>query len=233
MKSSNPNSDFYLIIPAFNLESYLEELLDKVSYNFTPSNIIVVDDGSTDKTASIARSHGVNLIVHPANYGKGAALKSGFKFFLETDGKWVMTIDGDMQHSPDSIPEFIKATETGKHDVIIGTRLSKLDDMPFDRRFSNLTTSKVLSLITRNNIHDSQCGFRLISRTMVEGLTELPGNRFEFETECILEWTMRDAQFGWINVPTHYHGSSSSINRVHDTLLFCKVTTRHLLRNIF
>lgn len=232
MAESGINRKFHLLIPAYNIAPYIGELLTKVSDYFDASRIIVVDDGSTDETAFIARSFGVNLIVHPTNYGKGVALKSGFAHFLATDGEWVMTIDGDLQHSPDKIPEFIAKASEGSYDVIIGTRLSELDTMPLDRRFSNLTTSKILSLVTRDDIRDSQCGFRIINRRMVEGLSQLPGIRFEFETECILNWSRRSARIGWVPVPTMYHGSSSSINRIFDTMLFCKVTACHLVKNL-
>ncbi len=219
--------DYRLIIPGYNLEPYLSTLLDQVSEYFQSDHITVIDDGSTDRTATIAQSKGVNVIVHPTNLGKGVALKSGFESFLQGDGKWAMTIDGDLQHSPTHIPEFIRLANEGLCDVIIGTRLSKLENMPWDRRFSNLTTSKILSLITRCKILDSQCGFRLIRRNMVEELGRLTGKRFEFETECILEWAKRKARFGWVPIATKYEGSSSSIHRLKDTLLFLKVIAQH------
>ena len=177
----------------------------------------------------IASSKDVKIILHPFNRGKGSALKTGFRYFLEQKSKWILTIDADLQHDPKKIPTFFKHAAEDYFDVVIGSRLQNSKAMPLDRRFSNFISSFIISLVTKQRILDSQCGYRLMRREMIIDLDRLPGERYEFETECLLEWSRRGAKFGWISIPTQYDGAPSSIRRFRDILYFTRAVIRYVL----
>ncbi|MEA3432574.1 MAG: glycosyltransferase family 2 protein, partial [candidate division WOR-3 bacterium] len=125
-----------IIIPAYNEEESIAKLLP--SLNFPPQDIIVVDDGSTDNTASKSQSFGVHVIRHEKNKGKGMAHRTGFNFASKEEARWVITMDADGQHSPKDIPKFIKAIKEKKGDMIIGEREVTIRTMPFLRFLTNL-----------------------------------------------------------------------------------------------
>lgn len=222
MEKNDQNSDIYLLIPAYNVAQYLPELLNK-ALDYVPSErILVVDDGSSDNTAEIAREKGVNVLSHRLNLGKGAALRDGFDYLRKENAEWVVVLDGDMQHDPSMLPEFIDHARQNTNDIVIGVRRRNRGGMPWDRRFSNWSSSMLLSIITGRKIKDSQCGYRLIRLKMLDGIN-LRSNGYEFETELLLKLSRSGARFGWIEIPTKYEGSPSSINRFSDTVRFLKV----------
>ncbi len=222
MEKNDQNGDIWLLIPAYNVEQYLPELLTK-ALDYVPSNrILVVDDGSSDNTAEIACKKGVNVLSHRLNLGKGAALRDGFDYLRKENAEWVVIIDGDMQHDPTMLPEFIDHARQNTNDIVIGARKRSRGVMPWDRRFSNWSTSLLLSIVTGSKIRDSQCGYRLIRLKMLDGI-DPQSNGYEFETELLLRLARSGARFGWIEIPTKYEGSPSSINRFSDTVKFIKV----------
>ena len=240
MKREDTLRNIRLLIPAYNVAAYLAELLEEALKYIPAQDIIVVDDGSTDRTSQIARRFGVELLTHEKNQGKGAALLNGFNYLIKRGVEWVITIDGDMQHDPAMLPDFIAKAESGEYDIVIGAR-RLAGNMPWDRRFSNWSTSRILLLVTGRKIKDSQCGYRLIRCSLLRSLIPpfSPLNKggrgdqwsrgYEFETECLLKLSRAGAEFGWIDIPTHYKGAPSSINRFKDTLRFLKVVIRFVL----
>jgi len=228
------NDSVYVLIPAYNCAPHIGQVIARVAKYIPASNIIVVDDGSTDGTGEITAEAGTVVLTNPSNWGKGAALKKGIARFLEGKGKWLITLDGDLQHPPELVPEFLHTVrEIGDRGVVIGNRLKKLAGMPMDRRFSNLTTSLLLSIITGVRIRDSQCGYRAISRDAAYGLTDLPGNHYEFETEAVLHWAATGCTFGWVVLEVRYDGQPSSIHRFNDTLLFLRAVLKFIAKRIF
>ena len=114
-----------LIIPAYNALSTLPRLLKNAGQIFDKRHILVIDDGSTDDTAAAAQDAGANLIRHPQNRGKGAALRTGFNWALEQDYEAIITIDADGQHDEREIPKFLEAGETQTGAIIIGSRMGR------------------------------------------------------------------------------------------------------------
>ncbi|MDP8239167.1 MAG: glycosyltransferase family 2 protein [Candidatus Hatepunaea meridiana] len=227
-ESKEKRSNIWLLIPAYNVEQYLDELVDEALKYIFVQNVLVVDDGSDDRTSEITRDKGVNLIKHTSNRGKGAALRTGFDYILEQEGEWIITIDGDLQHDPSKLPEFIEHANSGEYDVIIGVRQRSHGGMPWDRRFSNWSTSLVLSLITGKKIVDSQCGYRMVRSKMLEGLNFLTDG-YEFETEYLLKLIRAGVRICWIEIPTRYDGESSAINRFSIILKFLKVVIKFII----
>jgi glycosyltransferase involved in cell wall biosynthesis len=220
----------WLVIPAFNVETFIGRLLERVLNYMAKDRVVVVDDGSTDGTAEATRAHGIILLQHSSNQGKGAALRTGFGYLLEHDAGWAITIDADLQHDPDKLQDFIAAAGKGDCDLVIGSR-RRGGGMPWDRRFSNWCTSLLISLVTGKRITDSQSGYRLINCKYLQNI-ELRTTGYETETELLLKLCRAGAVVGSIDIPTVYQGESSSIRRFRDTMDFLKVVVKHLLRRI-
>ncbi|MEJ2568245.1 MAG: glycosyltransferase family 2 protein [candidate division WOR-3 bacterium] len=98
---------FLIVIPAFNEEKNLGKLLERISLIFPLKNVLVVDDGSSDKTSLIAKNAGSRIFRFEKNQGKGLALRAGFDFAIKNDFEAVLTMDADGQHDPNEIPKFI------------------------------------------------------------------------------------------------------------------------------
>ncbi len=218
-----------IIIPAFQAGQYLGNLLRRILNDERFSDdVLVVNDGSTDDTEAIARLYGVHVLSHPDNRGKGAALKSGFSFAIRNHFKYVICLDADGQHNPDTIPDFISLYQTGKYDLIIGTRKVAIGEMPFDRYLSNSLTSVVVSVLAGRRIRDSQSGYRLLSVDLIRKL-RLRTRQYETETEILLQAIRHfHARVGELPISVSYTGEISHINRLSDTLRFINIVIKTL-----
>lgn len=205
------------LIPAYNEERKVADVvaqcLPLVDY------VVVVDDGSVDGTARKARQAGAVLLSQPRNMGKGAALERGFRWAQECGVEYIITLDGDGQHPPKHIPQFVAQLERGYH-VVLGNRMADLSGMPLERRFSNLTTSLVISLIAGQYIPDSQNGYRGIATRVVNGMT-FTKRGFELEAELLFKASRLGYRIGNTPIETVYTGEEQSkINVVMDTARF-------------
>ena len=185
-------------------------------------NIIVVDDGSTDTSASVAASMGARVLRHEVNKGKGAALQTGFDSVLQTSLDAVITLDADLQHPPDFIPQFTGLYSSGEFDIIIGSRLHNKKGMPFHRVLSNTITTFLVSARMAKKIADSQSGYRLIDRKVLESV-RLRSNGFEAETEFIIKAAGLGFRFGSVPIRTIYAGEKSHMTNFATTVNFVKV----------
>ncbi|MBN1348947.1 glycosyltransferase family 2 protein [candidate division KSB1 bacterium] len=215
-----------ILIPAYNSAATLGDVLSKCLEQHSRQALLVVDDGSSDDSIGIAKHFGVPYISHAKNQGKGAALRTGFRRILQSNADAILTLDSDGQHDPTWIPSFIRSMTENNWDLVIGSRMHDLKTMPFDRQFSNKTTSKILSFRCGCKIEDSQCGYRLI-RTSVLRQIELTTNQFDTETEIVLKACLKGFKIGFVPISTIYHqGGGSSIRRASDTMRFLRVLVR-------
>jgi glycosyltransferase involved in cell wall biosynthesis len=221
-----------VIIPVYNVGVLLEDVLSKVLAYVSPNRIYVIDDGSTDNSADIALKAGVGLIRHEINSGKGEALKSGFKRILEDALDGVITLDGDGQHDPAFIPDFIETAESSSSELVLGVRRFRIGEMPLDRIFSNRTTSLIVSLLSGKKVPDSQCGYRLIRSSVLKGLT-LKSSYYETETELLVRAAWKGCKIEFCPVSITYSGEPSHIHRLRDTVCFCRLIVRLILERCF
>ena len=157
-----PYPELAAIIPAYNAGRHLAAVIDRVAQYVPRQRIVVVDDGSKDDTRAVAQQSGVDVVVHPVNQGKGAAIRSGITRAQELGVPLAILLDADGQHSPDEIPAFLaRQKETGA-DVVVGNRLVNPENMPWLRKATNYVTSAVVSLLAGRKVADSQNGYRLI-----------------------------------------------------------------------
>jgi glycosyltransferase involved in cell wall biosynthesis len=159
-----------VIIPAYNEERNLSEIITQVLRYNQEVDILVVNDGSTDSTSNIASNHGAIVLDLPFNMGYGVALQTGFKYALNAGYNYVVQIDADGQHDPKCINELLNELMNNKVDLIIGSRfLSKTNyKVPFIRligiRFFNL----VAFLMTGQRITDCTSGYRASNRQVLD-----------------------------------------------------------------
>jgi glycosyltransferase involved in cell wall biosynthesis len=207
-----------VIIPTYNESNTIAGLISQVrGLNLDP---VVIDDGSNDATADIAEKNGATVIRNEQNQGKGSALIRGFKYCLKNDFDAAITMDGDGQHLPEDIPGFIAlASKNEDVGLIIGNRMANRMNMPLIRVLTNKFMSWLLSTIIRQKIYDSQCGFRLIKRKVLEKLS-LKTHKFEIESEMIIEAARIGARIESIPIQTVYRKERSHINPFVDTIRF-------------
>ncbi|MGD2249940.1 MAG: glycosyltransferase family 2 protein [Candidatus Methanofastidiosia archaeon] len=152
-------------ITAYNEAKVIKSVLDDIPDSM---DIIVVDDGSTDKTAEIAQKCGAKVVKHPFNLGQGAAVVTGFKAALQGDYDVIVEMDGDGQHDPHEIHKFLDKIVKGTSDFVVGSRyLGSTYKAPLYRRMGIPFFTYLVNMITDYNLTDSMCGFRVFT---AEGL---------------------------------------------------------------
>lgn len=155
-------------IPAYNEEKTIGALISRIHksmknnrYNY---KILVVDDGSSDKTAKIAKEAKATVYSHPKNYGLAETFRTEIEKSLDLGADIIVHIDADMQYQPEEIPKLIKEIENG-YDLALGSRfLGKIEHMPLINRFGNIAFSKVASQVAEMDISDAQTGFRAFTK---------------------------------------------------------------------
>jgi len=215
--SSNLISQTYVVIPAYQAEQTISAVVKAVIAQGLP--VIVVDDASRDKTALVAHEAGARVIRRQVNGGKGTAVREGLQAALEQRCQWVLTMDADGQHLPAEIPRFLEEAAKGEAQIVLGNRMWHPKGMPLERRFTNWFLSAILSQIVNQRIPDTQCGFRMIFRGVLER-SGLSANRFEIESELVVKGVW--AGFRQVSIPVSsvYRHRLSFIHPVGDTIRF-------------
>ena len=172
-----------VLIPAYNAARTIGDVV-KSCINII-DNILVVDDGSRDDTAAVARSAGAEIVSYPQNRGKGGALKTGFAWALEHGFDAVITLDADGQHLPREIPKFLEARAETRADLIIGGRAHLFGGMLPRRRLANRFSAWSIAKASGTRITDSQSGFRLYSAKLLRNV-RLHTDGFDMESEVIV-----------------------------------------------
>jgi len=210
--------DTIIAIPAYRAEKELINFLPHLLEYVSASQIVVLIDGNYDGTESLCKNLSIRTIIHPENQGKGAALTTLFSALSSTT-QWIITMDADGQHVPEDLTTFIDAIQTVDDycAIVAGSRVRKGTAMPLIRRFSNSLTSRFISLVIKQSVEDSQCGYRAYRSSFVSGI-ECKYHRFEMETEILIR--AKSLGFSVVNVPvaTLYTGGPSHISHVKDTV---------------
>ncbi|ADT85074.1 glycosyltransferase family 2 protein [Thermococcus barophilus] len=182
---SNDGSRVLIVIPAYNEELTIGSV---VALAKKYGDVLVVDDGSKDRTSEIAREVGAVVLKHKTNRGKGQALKTGFEHALANDYDAVVCLDADGQHNPEEIPLLLKPIIEGEADLVIGSRYlnNAHKNIPFYRRLGLWVLNKTTVLASGVKITDSQSGFRALSRKALKSL-ELNADGYHVESEMIHE----------------------------------------------
>ncbi len=219
MNSSIEQNRICVVIPVYNEIDFLDELIKKVTPHV--SKIICVNDGSTDGSYELldAKSD-VELISNSKNYGKGFALRVGLQKAIVSGCDFIVTLDADLQHAPELIPEFIKLLK--EYDVVVGNRLHTLNRMPIQRIVSNKLTSWMLSKKVGFKIKDSQSGYRAFKRDVIKDILPIETG-FEAETEMLIKAVSNNYGIGFVDIPTIYNDNKSKMKPIAAIFGFIKV----------
>ena len=213
------------IIPAYREEKHVGDVVRRTRQQL--DHVLVVDDGSSDKTAQRAREAGAEVIVHNQNRGKGEAIKTGLRHWLDRQFIHVIILDADGQHLPEEIDRFIAAAaQAGDRSFFLGNRMNNLTGMPFVRRVVNRYMSNRISRICRQKIPDTQCGFRMLDRQLIPELLD-GGNRFDYETEMLIIASRKGYRIESVPITTVYSDEVSKIHPARDTIRFFKLMRRY------
>ncbi len=209
-----------VLIPTYNAAKTIQSLVTGIR-KYIP-DVLVIDDGSWDRTAQLAGLAQARVIYNPINHGKGAVLRQGFEQILKEEYDSVLTMDGDGQHSPDEIPSFLEKALEEKADLIIGNRLQEKAEMPTIRWMTNHTMSFFISKLIGQKIQDTQCGYRLIHRTVLQK-TQLKSMRYEGESELVMQAVRSGFKVVSVPIRSIYNGETSQIRPFRDTLRFIRL----------
>jgi glycosyltransferase involved in cell wall biosynthesis len=192
-------SNVWVVIPAYNESKYLATVLEKVA-PFT-SNCIVVDDGSRDKTAEIARKHTKYVLNHQVNLGKGAALTTGCEFaFYHQQAEAVILLDSDDQHDPNEMPLFLKKLAT--RPMVFGVRA--FTTMPRVRVVGNKMLSTLVAILFGKYIPDILSGYKAFNRDAYEQI-KWASSGYDVELEIAVRVARHKVAYNVQAIKTIYH----------------------------
>jgi glycosyltransferase involved in cell wall biosynthesis len=203
-----------VILPALNEEKTIGDILDKISeVKISDANIaqIVIDDGSTDSTAKIAREKGIRVLSHERNLGVGAAFQSGLREAILDGFDILVSIDSDGQFDPQYIPELVVPIIEGTADFMTASRFIGNNNivMPRIKRWGNYQIAKLVSNLSGQKIYDVSCGFRAYSRKAFLNLNII--GDFTYTHEAILNLAFRGFYIKEVPIPVkgiREHGES-------------------------
>lgn len=198
-------------IPCYNEEIAIGSLVLRASQY--ADEVVVLDDGSTDKTAEVARLAGARVLIHDANIGKGAALRDLFQYAMEVGFDIIVIIDGDGQHDPDDIPKLVEPLLRDEADVVNGSRYlsGRADNTPRYRRFGQVFLDKVIhyGLDGDATFTDTQSGFRAFSIKTVPFFT-FTSDKLSIDSEMLMDAANAQLRIKEVDVGVRYDVGRSS-----------------------
>lgn len=230
-----------VIIPAYEPDERLIELLNTLVDS--ERRIIIVDDGSSSKCSEIfakakamIEPHGGILLVHEVNKGKGKALKTAFDYIIKNipDAIGAITADSDGQHTTECIGSVAKEFESYPNCLILGVRSFDGEDIPWKSKFGNKLTMKVLEFASGLKVSDTQTGLRAIPIAFMKELVDFGGDRFEFETEMLLE-TVGRYEIREVKIRTIYESKENHqthFDPIKDSIKIYKILGRQFFKYI-
>ena len=202
--AASMRADVAVVIPAFNERHSIRDVVCRVLD--VAGIVIVVDDGSTDGTADVIADLPIQLLRQDRNRGKAAALVAGFRAALAHPVGAVVTLDGDGQHRPDDILRLVEQWRATPDHIVIGSRMANAADFPADRYRANQIANFWISWACGYPIEDSQSGFRLYPRALLErvGGRDEPGRGFVYESEILINAARAGFGAAFVPIPALY-----------------------------
>jgi glycosyltransferase involved in cell wall biosynthesis len=204
-----------VVIPCLNEARHISGVVSAVRH-YVPT-VFVVDDGSQDNTARLAKTVGAEVLQHDISRGKGAALQTGWSRAKKNGFKWALTMDGDGQHSASDILKFFDSVERTGADLVVGNRMKNAHGMPRVRFLVNRWMSHRISALARRSLPDSQCGFRLMN---LDTWTKVPVDaaHFEIESDVLLAFAVHKCSIQFVPIEVIYKNEQSKIHPARDTV---------------
>lgn len=189
-----------VIVPVYNEEKTITQVVKKVQGLPFEKEIIIVDDGSSDGTAKELeklKSDGILICPHKKNKGKGAAIKTGFK---KATGEIIALQDADLEYFPGVLPTLIQPILSGKADVVYGTRFVNVNHIKTILYYGNRLLTYITSLLFLTRITDMETGYKVFKKSVLDGI-KIRSNRFDFEPEITAKILKKGVRFLEIPIP--------------------------------
>jgi glycosyltransferase involved in cell wall biosynthesis len=164
------DEEILVLIPAFDEGERVGGVIAEVQRYLPQARILVVDDGSRDRTGAASKEAGASVVTHPFNMGVGTALQTGYKYALQNGFEYVIQLDADGQHPPSCLPAFISKLRETEADLIIGSRFltARKDNGSYPRKVGNKLFAKLLSFLIREKLTDPTSGYRALKSTVLQ-----------------------------------------------------------------
>jgi glycosyltransferase involved in cell wall biosynthesis len=201
-----------VVIPCYNEEIAIGSIvLRSLKY---AEKVLVIDDGSRDRTAEVARMAGAEVLVHGTNLGKGASIRDAFQY-IKMKPDIVVLIDGDGQHNPDEIPILVKPILSKEADIVNGSRFiaNKGNKVPLYRRFGQTVLTTMTNIGTKQKLSDSQNGFRAFSRNSFEHFA-LNQKGMAIESEMLIDAANANLKIVEVPIEVRYDVDGSTYNPI-------------------
>src|SRR6266571_2327982 len=224
LRKTFPESKIIAAIPAYNEGTTIGSVVLKARQFAT--EVVVIDDGSTDDTAETAALAGAHVIRHARNLGKGMAIRSAWLYARQKEPDAFVLLDGDHQHDPHDIPRIVEPILTATADVALGVRWGKTSGMPFYRRIGKRTLDYATAAATKNGIlTDSQCGFRVFSPRALDAI-EPTDDGLSIESQMLVEAQERNLRIREVNIDARYDLDGSTLSPgKHGTSVLGRIVT--------
>lgn len=213
-RQEKKNNKVIVVLPAYNAGRTLEKIYGEIPKN-TVSNIILVDDGSKDRTVEIAKRLGIKTITHKKNLGYGANQKTCYNYALKQGAHYIIMVHPDGQYDPHDLPKFIRKLETGKYGLVLGSRFLSGGDKttPAYKSFSIRVITFLFNLVLGINITEANTGYRGYTK---ECLKRIPyhknGAGYLFDPQAIIQTKYFGFKIGEVAVIKDYNEGASSPN---------------------
>ncbi|MBE9490642.1 MAG: glycosyltransferase family 2 protein, partial [Bacteroidetes bacterium] len=205
------NKEFSIVIPAKNEEKSLAQLLPKLTNTYTNAEIIIINDGSSDRTIDICLENKVICVTHPDSRGNGAAIKTGAR---TASSESILFMDADGQHKVEDIQSLIEKYEQG-HDMVVGARSNSSQASIF-RRIGNSIYNRLASFMTGYKIEDLTSGFRIVNRKKFLKFLYLLPNGFSYPTTSTMAFFRSGYSVAYIPIHASKREGKSHINLLKD-----------------
>jgi len=209
-----------IVMPGYNEEKAIAPVIKKLKCSFGDAEIIVVNDGSSDRTAEIAREAGAKVVDHAYNIGNGAAVKTGIR---HSSGDVIVLMDADGQHDVADISRLLEFIP--QYDMVVGARDSA-SDVWFHRKMANKIYNLFASYVTKHKINDLTSGFRAMKRSHALKFVYLLPNTFSYPTTLTLSFLRSGRSIKFVPIKTHYRVGKSKIKLFVDGPRFFLILTK-------
>ncbi|WP_416828369.1 glycosyltransferase family 2 protein [Ectobacillus polymachus] len=211
-------NDFLVVVPAFNEEQNLKQVIPLLKRLQMPMDIVIINDGSSDKTEQTARELGARVVSHPTNLGYMAAVQTGFKYAKKQHYPYILFFDGDGQHDPNCIKDMMKAIQQEDVDVVIGSRFLQKSDMEIGvLKLAAVQFFRfIIFQITKKRITDPTSGFKAYKAKAYSRFTNT--NTFNYDlpdSNFIIDILLQNLKI--LEIPVNMYDRQHGESKIHQT----------------